>query len=278
MAMHSTTIEALKVQFSRHGIPAILQTDNGTQYTSAEFKEFCQSYGIQHKTSSPHAPHSNGEAERAVQTVKRLWTKATDKYLALLDYRTTPLESVGLSPAQLLMGRRPRNNLPAARALLKPMSFDSHKVKHLLDKAKDTQKLYHDRRAGSIRPELQPGDEVRMAPHPGNRKWSPAVVVKPHSAPRSYIVDSKGKLFRRNIQHLRTSTSAANLLRHTMPNEEPWCEPAGTPEVKEDQYAAAPSEPPPPPAVVPLWAPHQTSELYRTRRGRAVKPPDKLNL
>lgn len=99
--MHSrTTIETLKVsvefQLSRHGILTTLWTDNGPQYSSEEFKDFCKSYGISHKTSSPRTPHSNGEAERAVQTVKRLWRKTPDKHLALLDHRTTPLESVGL--------------------------------------------------------------------------------------------------------------------------------------------------------------------------------------
>ena len=99
-----TVIETLKAQFSRHGIPSLLQSDNGRQYSSEEFKDFCERYGIAHKTSSPHT-HSNGEAEHAVQTVKRFWSKAADKHLALMDYRATPLESVGLSPAQLLMGR-----------------------------------------------------------------------------------------------------------------------------------------------------------------------------
>ncbi len=95
----SAVVEALKAQFSRHGIPTTLRTDNGPQYSAEEFKDFCRSYGVAHKTLSPHTPHSNGEAERAVQTVKKLWCKATDKHLALLDYRTTPIESVGLSPA-----------------------------------------------------------------------------------------------------------------------------------------------------------------------------------
>lgn len=273
-----TAIEALKAQFSRHGIPAILRTDNGPQYTSEEFKEFCESYGIQHKTSSPHTPHSNGEAERAVQTVKRLWSKTPDKHLALLDYRTTPLESVGLSPAQLLMGRRPRNKLPTARALLRPMNYDSLKVKHLLDKTKRTQKLYHDKRAVRPRPDLRPGDEVRMAPYPGNQKWSPAVVVQPHSAPRSYIVDSGGKFLRRTSQHLRTSTATANQTRHIIPDEEPWSEPPETSVGKEQQCATAPPDPPSSPSVVPHHSQAQTGEHYRTRRGRAVKPPDKLNL
>lgn len=71
----STTIEALKGQSSRHGIRATLRTDNGPQYSSKEFKEFCKSYAILHKTSSLHMPHSNGEAEHVVQTVKRLGAK-----------------------------------------------------------------------------------------------------------------------------------------------------------------------------------------------------------
>ena len=74
-----------------------------------------------------------------MQIVKRHWSGAADKHLALMDYRTTPLESVGLSPAQLLMDRRPRNKLPAARALLTPTAYNPLKVKRLLDKTKDTQ-------------------------------------------------------------------------------------------------------------------------------------------
>lgn len=41
-----TTIEILKSNFSRHGILAILRSDNGPQYASEEFKEFCEDYGI----------------------------------------------------------------------------------------------------------------------------------------------------------------------------------------------------------------------------------------
>ena len=34
----STTIETLKSQFARHGIPEILRSDNGPQYSSREFE------------------------------------------------------------------------------------------------------------------------------------------------------------------------------------------------------------------------------------------------
>ncbi|KAL9953715.1 hypothetical protein ACROYT_G041171 [Oculina patagonica] len=47
------TISYLKSQFSRHGIPDQLITDNGSQFTSSEFNAFTKCYGFEHTTSSP---------------------------------------------------------------------------------------------------------------------------------------------------------------------------------------------------------------------------------
>ena len=113
----SSVITAFKQIFSVHGIPCKIRTDCGTQFTSAEFENFCREYGIENRTVSPHHQSANGKAERSVRIVKRLWNKCEDKYLAILDYNTTPLENIKDSPAQLLMGRRPRNLLPAVRKL-----------------------------------------------------------------------------------------------------------------------------------------------------------------
>ncbi len=41
-----------------------------------------------------------------------------DPYLALLDYRNTPRDSVIGSPVQRLMGRRTRKRLPTSETLL----------------------------------------------------------------------------------------------------------------------------------------------------------------
>lgn len=100
-------VEELKRQFGVHGIPAEVVADNGPWFTSSEFKEFVKDYWFKHTTSSPRYPQTNGKADGTIQTVKSLWRKYDDKYLALLDYRarTTPLPDIGLSPAQLLMGR-----------------------------------------------------------------------------------------------------------------------------------------------------------------------------
>ena len=203
-------ISAIKSQICRHGIPEILRSDNGPQFASAEFTKFCQDYGICHVTSSPGYPQSNGEAERAVQTMKRLWSKCKDKYLALLDYRTTPLESCNLSPAQIAMSRRPRNKIPVARDLLRPIAYDGESIRQQLEEHKQKQLFYYNRNASVNLPPLLPGDPVRVQPAPGARQWLPATVVKRHDAPRSYVVEHQGKKYRRNRKHLRLSTYEGN--------------------------------------------------------------------
>lgn len=101
----------LKSIFARRGIPEILMLDNGPQFSGQAFTSFATTYGFRHITNSPGFPQSNGEAERAVQTVKNLLKKSADPYLALLSYRATHLQS-GYSPAELLMGRRLRTTVP----------------------------------------------------------------------------------------------------------------------------------------------------------------------
>ena len=113
--LHQTTaaavIEHTKSIFARHGIPEIVVSDNGPQFSSVDFLKFAMNYNFTHITSSPHHPQGNGEAERAVQTIKILLKKAQDPYIALLNYRTTPLQH-GSSPSELLMSRKLRSRVP----------------------------------------------------------------------------------------------------------------------------------------------------------------------
>ena len=113
-------ITAFKTVFARFGIPKKLVTDNGPQYSSEDFHRFAKDYNFTHVTSSPYFPQSNGCAERAVQTIKNVLKNATDACMSLLIYRTTPLPWCDLSPAELLMGRRLRSNLPQVTEQLIP--------------------------------------------------------------------------------------------------------------------------------------------------------------
>ena len=82
------TINHLKSIFAEHGIPERLSTDNGPQYTSQEFYDLMQAYGVEQNTSSPMYPQSNGSAERMVQTIENILKKCDeegeDPYLGLL--------------------------------------------------------------------------------------------------------------------------------------------------------------------------------------------------
>nr|XP_050038393.1 uncharacterized protein LOC126535627 [Dermacentor andersoni] len=71
-------------------------------FPAMESRKKSASYGFNHKTSSPHYAQSNGEVERMVRTIKDLFRKSKDPYLALLSYREAPGVD-GFSPAQLLM-------------------------------------------------------------------------------------------------------------------------------------------------------------------------------
>ena len=87
-------------------------TNYGPQFDFKEMMEFSQSYGFQQITTSPYYPQANGLAERTVKTVKTLLENSSDPYRALLSYRATPIHWCALSPAELLMGRTIRTNMP----------------------------------------------------------------------------------------------------------------------------------------------------------------------
>ena len=81
-------ISLLKEMLSEHGIPKVFCSDNGLQYASAQFTNFCIAWGISHETSSPHYPQSNGFAEACVKSAKHALQRAkytgSNPHLALL--------------------------------------------------------------------------------------------------------------------------------------------------------------------------------------------------
>jgi hypothetical protein len=97
---------------TRFGIPDQIVSDNGSQFTSQEFQEFCKSNGIRHSTSSVYHPRSNGEAERFVQTFKRSMSEAKGQdweltlQRFLFTYRVTTHATTGSCPSELLQGRK----------------------------------------------------------------------------------------------------------------------------------------------------------------------------
>jgi hypothetical protein len=196
-------IEKLEETFAAHGIPETMIADN-MPYGSVEMKTFAKEWDFEITTSSPRYPQSNGMAERAVQTAKKIIKKSKEENksiaVALLDYRSTPVTAMNESPAQLLMSRNLKNKLPVTEKSLKPKCQTG--VNRRLQQRQQKQKYYYDRNTRAL-PELKPGDQIRIRKE---GKWEKAQVMQKHKSPRSYIVMTENnQKYRRNRRDLKKS-------------------------------------------------------------------------
>ena len=98
----------------------------------SEFKMFLEENGVKQITRQVHYhPAINGLAERAIQIMKRGLRKVTARSInsrlakVLCSYRVTPQSTTGISPAELLLGRRSRTQLD----LLKPHTAERVEAK-----------------------------------------------------------------------------------------------------------------------------------------------------
>ena len=63
-------IRTLHKLFAQFGMVDCIVSDNGTQFTSGNFKEFCEDFQVNHITTPPYHPRSNRLAERFVDMLK----------------------------------------------------------------------------------------------------------------------------------------------------------------------------------------------------------------
>lgn len=286
-------ITKLKNQFARHGIPDVLVSDGGPQYSSQSFKEFSETWGFVHKFSSPGNSKANGCAEAAVKIAKRLMKKCQknkeDPYLGLLNLRNTPQEELGTSPVMRLMSRRTKTIVPTTTQLLMPGGVDWQTEKEKKEKKQNKMaQRYVERR--SLRP-LQVGEKVRMQPiHSGETEWREARVTKRIKS-RTYEVRSRNRLYRRNRQFLRTTGShksepeaAGSIIgNHAVAQtfEDAQVMPHQTePEIRQSPVPAINNAPVCRPS--PGGGANQTQATeqlsYTTRSGRVSKKPKRLDL
>ena len=117
--------------------------------------------------------------------------------------RNTPL-SCGKSPAELLLGRKLRDNLPEINCQDVSVEAQVRKVA----KERQNQKEYHDRKIASSRTlknviSFMPNDLVAVQ-HPETKTWSVRGKIISRIDERSYNIKTKeGTLLRRNIKHIR---------------------------------------------------------------------------
>ena len=113
--------KALRHVFVTFGVPVEISSDGGPEFVAQETVDFFEAWGIRHRLSSAYFPQSNGRAELAVKTVKRLLESNvaldgnlnTDKFVrAMLQQRNTPDRDCKLSSAEILFGHPLRDSMP----------------------------------------------------------------------------------------------------------------------------------------------------------------------
>ena len=97
----------------RFGIPKAIIADNGPQFDSITFQNFCSELKIQNLYSTLRYPKSNGQAEATNKTLvtalKKRLEQAKGKWVeelpgVLWAYRTTPGRPTGNTPFALAYG------------------------------------------------------------------------------------------------------------------------------------------------------------------------------
>ena len=102
---------------TRHGIPLVVSSDRGAQFTSAVFQQLSKLLGMKQGLSTAYRPQTQGLVERWNRTMMemlRQFTATTQKdWCAYLDvvmfaYRTSQHFSTGFTPFHLIYGREAR--------------------------------------------------------------------------------------------------------------------------------------------------------------------------
>ncbi|CAB3256144.1 unnamed protein product [Arctia plantaginis] len=194
----SAVCDSLRSHFSRFGLPKRIVSDNGPPFTSAAFSQYLENNGIKHTLVPPYHPSSNGAAENAVRTIKRVLKKAElerediNKALNrfLFMYRNTEQGTTGCEPAVALLGRRLRGRLD----LLRPDAAERVRARQLTEEQRA--------RNVPLRVVEQNGPILMRNYSKSGNKWTEAV-VKERTGPVSYNVTTKdGHMYKRHIDQI----------------------------------------------------------------------------
>ena len=193
--------EHFKSIFSEYGWPDRLVSNNGPCYAAEMFTNLMKEYAVNHITSSPHFPQSNGLTEKFVQIVKNLFYKAKEegvdinKYLMI--YCNTPLACTSKSPMQMLQQRSARSQLPMSNAARRRFGIAAKQTPR-----KNQDLPLHD---------FHIGQHV-MCQSPITKGWFPVKFKALCPEPRSYQVEMpEGIIYRRTQNHLKPFTPSQNI-------------------------------------------------------------------
>ena len=201
--------QEMKAVFTKLGVPSIIVSDGGPQYTSAEFKDFIKQWQIEHRVSSPRNPHSNCMAERCVQAMEASLIKTMEEgeevTLALLTYKTTPLSHRLPLPAELLNSRKYKTLLPTQ---IVPTRLQES-YRQIMDQGRQIQaQLYN--KITRVLPRLEQSQKVVVQLDLSKNIWTPAEIIQcPTPVGRSYSLETiHSEVYTRNRRFIKPDLTA----------------------------------------------------------------------
>lgn len=178
------TIDVLRSCFARFGLPRYIVSDNAPNFTSSEIEQFFKLNSIEHITSPPYHPSSNGQAENAVKSIKNSLRNALGKNECsdinkilnnfLFDFRNTVHCTTGRSPASLMFNRELRTRFN----ILLPSDKETNE--NLEKTVKGNQSKQKENYRGKRNVEFCRGEKVSVKDHRNASKpnWIKAIINK----------------------------------------------------------------------------------------------------
>ena len=183
----SNVISAFRTLFSQKtSVPEVLWSDGGPHFTAKQFQSFADRWEFVHHKSTPHYPQSNGKAESAVKSMKKIiraaWNgRSLDEEKlcrAFLQYRNTPCCKDSLSPAQELYGQPVQDMLPAhCRSFVPQWQRTTEEAEQQATNTRDAVQRQYNSSAWSL-PETQVGSKSNVAvQNPRTKLWDTYGIV-----------------------------------------------------------------------------------------------------
>ena len=264
--------------FSEHGRPDTILADFGSQYISEKFRTKCKNSNITLLFSSPYHHQANSLAERTVRTMKSLLKKAIEDkqcpYEAVWMFRTTPIDDHTPSPYERLYNRKPDTLIPRSKGTLRSHHPDEEIHKENDIRKQKQQESYYNKDAGSDKRILGNHEPVYVL-NTLKKIWEPGSIMdrpNPIREPRTYLVDVRGRIYRRTREHLRprfirvpdTTQGAPLLFKPTTPPSNIAITLPNTPTLAPNNEERSVNQPKPVPLNIPPPSPAKQAMVTKS--------------
>ena len=270
---------------SAYGVPEVVTTDRGSQFTAAIFNQLLRNWGIKHITTTAYHPESNGMVERLHRRLKEsLVALGEDERhqwfwklpMTMLALRTTVKPDIGASPSDLVYGE----GISVPGQLIGPPTLSDDE---LLQQQRSTlnnlrvevERLQPRPTSAHRRPQVHIPDDLATATHVLVRKGLQPSLTAPYDGPYRVLARNptgfRVQLPGRGSDEIALSRLKPAIVSNDDENEE------------EDPNDITPPSPPPPgrpPGVrtrIPQPSSRVTRSAARQQSNNASQPPVEPN-